>query len=109
MVTNMQSLVVAASFLQCLELMLELMVRGETALNLLGSKWGGHFKGIKSLLNLEAQHLAVIEDLTDGQSDRISVLPENEAYQKPNMFQQQWFQRGECCGVGIIRSSGVTI
>ena len=56
-----------------------------------GSKQGGPFKGIKSLLNSEAQHLAVVEDITvsHGQCGCIRVLPESEAHLKPNKFHQR--------------------
>lgn len=56
----------------------------------LASKQGGHFKGIKNLLNLEAQHSALVKGITvsHGQSDCIRVFPENEAHLNPNKFQQ---------------------
>lgn len=56
----------------------------------LGSKQGGHLKGIKNLLSLEAQHSVVVGRLcvSYGHSGFICVFPENEAYLKPNKFQQ---------------------
>lgn len=90
--------------------MLELMVTGETAMNV-GSEQGGHFKGIKGLFNLEAQHLAVVEDIpvSHGRFRCIHILPENEPHLKPNKFQQRRFQGDGHCGVGIAKSSGCSL
>lgn len=46
-----------------LELTLEPVVTGETGMNL-GLKQRGHFKSIKSLLNLEAWYLPLVKDIT---------------------------------------------